>query len=182
MPIEKDVPDQCELFRLKAGVVPFRNLISGPDLLPSDSDGGDGDGDHSAASLHEAAFYVYLPTVRALLACPTDGRILEQLFSRDNAEGLTPLEACEQHQRSLRETTELDPLRVWSGYDPDALRIIYLLKRAMGEDVVVSEDEFVRIRRYGCTCERCTDGWLSPRMRYVLSCTCCALHARPACL
>ncbi|TFK86129.1 hypothetical protein K466DRAFT_663993 [Polyporus arcularius HHB13444] len=120
-------------------------------------------------TLHDAALCAYLPAVRALLALPLKSHVLDELFSRDNAEGLTPLEACEQHQRSLREEEEVDLLRLWKGHKPTALRVIYLLKRAMGEDLGMSEDEFVCRYRWGCTCEHCSDGWLSPRMRYTLS-------------
>ena len=102
--------------------------------------------------------YDDLSNVRTLCTLPPDRRTLAQLFSRNNANGLTPLEVCEQRQRRLRERTELDPLRVWTGFQAHALRIIYLLKRAMGEDLGMSEDQFVTQNQYGCTCEQLTDG------------------------
>ena len=57
-------------------------------------------------------------------------------------------------------------------FDDKPTRVVYLLKRAAGEDVGCSEDEFVRARRYGCSCGQCIEGWLSPRMRYRLTGMC----------
>jgi len=32
-----------------------------------------------------------------------------------------------------------------------------------------TEGEYIKKRRFGCTCGMCTDGWLSPRMRFRLA-------------
>ncbi len=84
--------------------------------------------------------------------------------------GSTPLELCEEGLLRARETVEyrLGDLgeAVWSGYSEDGLKVAYALRLAMGEDLgsAQTELEFVRPRRWGCTCGGCDDGWLSKRM------------------
>ena len=82
--------------------------------------------------LHVAARFCNLTAVRTLLSLLPEPVILQQLADRDNREGLTPLESCERAQRSARERKETSSF--WTGYGDDALRIIYLLRRATGED------------------------------------------------
>ena len=118
--------------------------------------------------IHIAASFTNLPAVRALLSLPPECGISEDLTSRDNVELSTPLEVCEQRLRDTREFTETLVGSLPGGSDDSGLRVLYLLKRAAGEDVGDSEDDFVHARRYGCTCGQCTEGWLSPRMRYRL--------------
>lgn len=122
--------------------------------------------DQGYTPLYLAAGFEHLPAVLALLALPPESGILDDLRSRDNADGLTPLETCEREIRSTREFTET-LLKDWDGYPDDSLRLVWNLKRAAGEDVG-SEDEFIARRKWGCTCNQCTGGWLSPRMRYRL--------------
>ncbi|OBZ78418.1 hypothetical protein A0H81_02167 [Grifola frondosa] len=117
--------------------------------------------------LYLAAGLMDLGAVRALLSLPPESGIIEDLTRRDNADGMTPLEVCERQMVSTREFSET-MLGVWGGYDDDSLRVTVLLKRAAGEDIPVTDDEYVKARKYGCTCGQCTGGWLSPRMRYRL--------------
>ncbi|KAI0330692.1 hypothetical protein GY45DRAFT_733716 [Cubamyces sp. BRFM 1775] len=123
--------------------------------------------DRGFTPLHAAAYAVNAQAVRTLLALPATSGVLEDIRERDNVAGRTPLELCEQKMRDIKESMQT-LLGTWPGHNSDALRVVYMLKRAMGEDMSLAEDEFVDQRRFGCTCGQCTDGWLSPRMRYRL--------------
>ncbi|KAK0491408.1 ankyrin repeat family protein [Armillaria novae-zelandiae] len=92
------------------------------------------------------------------------------LFNYENGDGLTPLEMLQGSMRSMREFSET-LLPYWNGYPDSSLKIEYLLKNAMNISVDgLSDDEYVSRNKYGCTCGRCDAGWLSPRMRFQLSC------------
>lgn len=97
------------------------------------------------------------------------------LTSRDNSEGMTPLEKLEEGMRSNREFMET-LLGSWNGYSEGELLSELCLKRAMGMDVFgVGSDEdeaYLVQRKWGCTCGKCVGGWLSPRMRFRLMCEC----------
>ncbi|KAI0072691.1 hypothetical protein K474DRAFT_1711376 [Panus rudis PR-1116 ss-1] len=82
---------------------------------------------------------------------------------RPNGVGKTPLETCEH---VLRSSGEFGEMFGWCRPRPEAgLRTAYVLRSAAGEDIGgLSEDEYVRVKAFGCTCNRCRDGWLSPRM------------------
>lgn len=58
------------------------------------------------------------------------------------------MEACEREIRSDREFSETLPPS-WEGSKPDALRVLYLLKKAAGEDIQVTQEQFVKDRRWG---------------------------------
>ncbi|PBK66910.1 hypothetical protein ARMSODRAFT_1046286 [Armillaria solidipes] len=74
--------------------------------------------------------------------------VRHDLFNYENGDGLTPLEMLQ-----------------------GSMRIEYLLKNAMDISVGgLSDDEYVSCNKHGCTCGRCSAGWLSPRMRFQLSC------------
>ncbi|RPD65375.1 hypothetical protein L226DRAFT_480019 [Lentinus tigrinus ALCF2SS1-7] len=118
-------------------------------------------------ALHVAAASHNLAAVQALLALPLESGILEDLTLRDNKNGFTPLEACDREMRRSKEFAQT-LLGTWSGHPAHALRTQYVLKCASGENLGISEDDYVETRRWGCTCGACTDGWLSPRMRYRL--------------
>ncbi|TFK87190.1 hypothetical protein K466DRAFT_575948 [Polyporus arcularius HHB13444] len=126
--------------------------------------------EHGFAPLHVAAMCQNSLAVKALLELPPQSGVLEDLNDRDNREGLTPLELCEREMRTTKEFSQT-LLGTWSGYSCTALRTVHALRRASGENIDVSEDEYVEMSRWGCTCGRCTSGWLSPRMRYRLLCT-----------
>ncbi|KAK0206923.1 ankyrin repeat family protein [Desarmillaria ectypa] len=104
--------------------------------------------------------------VRKLL----DLGVRHDLFDCENGDGLTPLEMLQGGMRSLWEFSET-LLPCWNGYPESGLRIEYLLKNAMNILVDgLSDDEYVYRKKYGCTCGHCGVGWLSPRMRFQLSC------------
>ena len=105
--------------------------------------------------------------LRTLLSLDPLG-IAEDLKDNKNREGITPLDGLEISMRSAKESMET-LVGVWRGYSDDALICEYLLKKAMGLPMVATiEEEYIRKRKFGCTCGTCTDGWLSPRMRFQL--------------
>jgi len=72
--------------------------------------------------------------------------------------------------RSDREFLET-LLQTWNGYKDEDLMLEVLLKRAMGMDVPEgTNEEYLRKRKWGCTCGQCDDGWMSKRMRFQLKC------------
>ncbi|KAI0360797.1 hypothetical protein OH77DRAFT_1586334 [Trametes cingulata] len=123
--------------------------------------------DRGFTPLHVSAYAANLAAAKALLALPAESGIADDLRARDNVAGRTPLELCEQKKRELKEMMQTI-VGNWPGHNLEALHIVWLLKRAVGEDVGLGEDEFVNARRWGCTCGQCTEGWLSPRMRFRL--------------
>ncbi|KAJ8487101.1 hypothetical protein ONZ51_g4399 [Trametes cubensis] len=119
--------------------------------------------------LHVAAYAGNVLAARTLLGLPVLSGIAEDVRARDNVDGRTPLEFCEDTIRDSREKAQMTvDADAWSGHGTNVLRIIFLLKKAAGEHIGLTEDEFVAQRRWGCTCGQCTAGWLSPKMRYRL--------------
>jgi hypothetical protein len=97
------------------------------------------------------------------------------LTNRLNDVFLTPLEKASERMRSEREFSET-LLQTWEGYKDEDLMLEVLLKRAMGMDVTEgTNEEYVRKRKWGCTCGQCDDGWMSKRMRFRLKCQCQSL-------
>nr|VWP00857.1 Adenylate cyclase (EC (ATP pyrophosphate-lyase) (Adenylyl cyclase) [Ganoderma boninense] len=124
--------------------------------------------DNQGRSALRAAIYARnLTAIQALLALPIESGIQEELRSRDET-GWTPVEACE---REIRSDSALDLLLRRVPEAPASLRILYVLKKASGEDIQATQEEFINSRQWGCSCGQCTDGWLSPRMRYRLKWT-----------
>jgi hypothetical protein len=114
---------------------------------------------------------------RALEALISLG-VTDQLKDRSNAYKSTPLEACEQSLSARRRFLKTFGLE---GFTPNAedaesekglLLCIVKLKRAMGmlEMENMTDEEYVEQIKYGCTCEVCAGGFLSPRMRFRLMC------------
>ncbi|KAF9221335.1 hypothetical protein BS17DRAFT_768642 [Gyrodon lividus] len=101
--------------------------------------------------------------VRALLSFG----VQEDLFKRDNAEYMTPLEECAKKMRSTREFSET-LIGDWNGYPDESLLIKASLKRAMGHEMPSTDEEYIKQRKYGCSCGSCVAGWLSPRMQFRL--------------
>ncbi|KAJ7108467.1 ankyrin repeat family protein [Mycena crocata] len=85
-----------------------------------------------------------------------------------NAEGVTPLEQLANTMRSEKEFSEI--FLQWKGYSDGQIAIERLLKQAMGQTVDETIDTYSSKKKYGCTCDRCAGGWLSPRMRFRLDC------------
>ncbi|KAF7350969.1 Ankyrin repeat family protein [Mycena sanguinolenta] len=83
-----------------------------------------------------------------------------------NAEGVTPLEQLANVMRSGREFSEI--FLGWQGYSDDELTMQYLLKQGMGQAVGLNLADYISKKKYGCTCDKCARGWLSPRMRFAL--------------
>ncbi|KAG6852335.1 hypothetical protein C0991_000626 [Blastosporella zonata] len=72
---------------------------------------------------------------------------------------------------SLLETKLLRLLRLVKiqndGYPMDELTQEFAIKRVPGMPVRL--EDYIEQRKWGCMCGKCTEGWLSPRMRYRLA-------------
>ncbi|KAJ6460373.1 hypothetical protein C8R47DRAFT_933520, partial [Mycena vitilis] len=87
----------------------------------------------------------------------------DDLKSRDNGEHLTPLEACDDEMCSSREFAEIFKREGWSGYPTIGLYMKAAIERAMKHPMPPTDDEYVAQKKWGCTCDKCYSGWLSPR-------------------
>ncbi|KAJ6460369.1 hypothetical protein C8R47DRAFT_994153 [Mycena vitilis] len=83
--------------------------------------------------------------------------------SRDNGDHVTPLEACDDQMCSSREFAEMFSQDGWEGYLNTGLYVKAALKRAMGHHMPPTDDKYVAQKKWGCTCDKCYSGWLSPR-------------------
>lgn len=101
--------------------------------------------------------------VRALVALG----VQEDLIRRDNTDGLTVREICDREMHTSREFQET-LIGKWAGYTNNQLQIHLMIKRAMGDEVQETDDEYLAARKWGCSCGKCVDGWLSPMMLYRL--------------
>lgn len=82
---------------------------------------------------------------------------------------MTPLEALDESMRSTRLFLETMGIP-WNGYSTEELTCQYLLKKAQNvPGLPSSEAEYISLCKLGCTCGQCIDGWLSGRMRFLLS-------------
>ncbi|KAJ7350700.1 ankyrin repeat family protein [Mycena albidolilacea] len=126
--------------------------------------------DQDPRSIHKADDMGFTPIFVAVssLNVVATRKLLEwdlraDLENAANAEGTTPLERLADTMRSGREFAEI--FLGWKGYSQDELTLQELLKQAMGQtaDANISENG-----KYGCTCNQCAGGWLSPRMRFRL--------------
>ncbi|KAJ7116328.1 hypothetical protein C8R44DRAFT_627744 [Mycena epipterygia] len=87
----------------------------------------------------------------------------EDFNSRDNGDHITPLEACNAAMRSNREFEEIFVSEGWRGYSDTSLLMKAALKRAMGHPMPKTDAEYVAKKKWGCNCNSCYGGWLSPR-------------------
>lgn len=114
---------------------------------------------------HLAASGCNLYALRTLL----DLDVSMDLRDANNWFDTTPLEALNESMRRTRWFSETMSLR-WNGYSENELTCQYLLKKAMGVvGLSSSQSEYTAQYRLGCTCGQCNDGWLSDRMRFILS-------------
>jgi hypothetical protein len=119
--------------------------------------------------VHVAAVSANVHALRALLELyPSPSEVAEDVKDVGNRDGITPIEGLREVMRSSRQFSET-LLGKWDGYNEDELRCEYLLAKAGGGSVQETEEEYVKKRKWGCTCGTCTNGWLSPRMRFRLS-------------
>ncbi|OJT12386.1 hypothetical protein TRAPUB_11088 [Trametes pubescens] len=123
--------------------------------------------DHGFTPLHAAVSATNLAALQTLLSLPAISNVTEDLHSRENIMGRTPLELCKQEMRDAMERAERAHVE-WEGHSTDTLRIAFLLGRASGHPSPLPEDAYIVSRKWGCTCGRCTAGWLSARMQYRL--------------
>lgn len=116
--------------------------------------------------LHQAAALYNVRAIRALLDLSLGSdNASSDLSRRDNTNGDTPLEACGRSMLESKEFREamLGGIDRWTGYPEEALQCAYELRKAMGEDVGLAA-EYIRTRKWGCTCGQCSGTWLSKRM------------------
>ncbi|KAJ6448897.1 hypothetical protein C8R45DRAFT_1045588 [Mycena sanguinolenta] len=99
-----------------------------------------------------------LPALRTLISLSVSA---EDFNCRNNKDHLTPLEACNANMCSMRDFEEI--FGFWNGYSDISLRIKAALKRAMGHPMPPTDEEYVALKKWGCTCGNCVEGWLSPR-------------------
>ncbi|THH28406.1 hypothetical protein EUX98_g5788 [Antrodiella citrinella] len=130
--------------------------------------------DSGMTPLHVAAGLMNKLAVETLLK-PEIAGAESDLNRRDNVNGKTPLEVLEASMRNNAEFKAVMLQRSNDPYPDEGLQCAYLLRKAMAEPVGTLE-EYVKMKRFGCTCNKCTDGWLSPRMRYRLLCTSELIH------
>ncbi|KAF7289340.1 Ankyrin repeat family protein [Mycena indigotica] len=116
--------------------------------------------------LHTAADNVNLFALRKLLSWDMSA----DLVNITNASGETPLGALQLQMNCDRTDVDTQLVYNWEGYPEDELEAEFLLKQRMGIPVPSTLGEYIQKSRYGCTCGQCTGGWLSPRMRFQLSC------------
>lgn len=107
--------------------------------------------------VHIAAASENVHALRVLL----EFDMTEDLKDAENDGGVTPLEGLEVSMRIVKEIIDLRG--VWKGCSDEGLICEYLLKKG-----TAGEAEYVKKNKFGCTCGMCTDGWLSPRMRFQL--------------
>ncbi|TFY50851.1 hypothetical protein EVG20_g11291 [Dentipellis fragilis] len=115
--------------------------------------------------IHLAARLKVTQAVRTLLLL---GAAVD-LNRRDNCEGWTVLETCSSEMLKNREYQEI--LSEYRGNDKAYLRIIWLIKQALNwPGFAESEEAYIAVKQWGCTCRQCADGWYSKRMRWTLMC------------
>ncbi|PPQ99871.1 hypothetical protein CVT26_009315 [Gymnopilus dilepis] len=123
---------------------------------------------HGMTPISNAASKENVYAIRALLQVDPIGAV-EDLRDNENMESMTPLEALENSMRAAKEFSET-LMGGWRGYSDDSLRCEYLIKKALGSPLFSeTESEYIKKRKFGCSCGACMGGWLSPRMRYRLS-------------
>ncbi|KAJ7072821.1 ankyrin repeat family protein [Mycena amicta] len=114
--------------------------------------------------IHMAAGQKNLVAVRKLLTWD----LRADLQNVSNVNGVNPLKLLQLEMQSSRSFTEM-LLVNWRGYSTLELTVEYLLKQAMpGQEFCGSLQNYIAKRKYGCTCDQCVGGWLSPRMRFQL--------------
>ncbi|RDB16562.1 hypothetical protein Hypma_002762 [Hypsizygus marmoreus] len=96
--------------------------------------------------------------------------VADDLLNANNKEGMTPLEKVETSSTAMRDFQQA-MTGSWDGHSDGLLTCEFLLKRALGLPTVYdTEEKYVKMRKWGCTCGACAGGWLSPRMRFRLEC------------
>lgn len=115
----------------------------------------DGDG---FTPMHVAAATANIVAVKILLELGAR----EDVLDRDNGDGTNALMMNRKLMENTREFAEtISPS--WQGYADDRLIVEAMLKRATGEDVGTDE-QYIRSKKWGCTCGQCIGGWLSLQM------------------
>ncbi|KAG7447836.1 uncharacterized protein BT62DRAFT_993416 [Guyanagaster necrorhizus] len=125
--------------------------------------------DKDPASIHVPERRGFLPVFAAARASNIHALnklieigVAEDLKNFDNIEGSTPLEDVLSLMKWSREKSELRT-GMWAGNSEMDMKVVNILKTAMN----LPTDSYVQFK-FGCTCAQCSDGWLSPRMRFAL--------------
>ncbi|KAJ7039526.1 hypothetical protein C8F04DRAFT_949523 [Mycena alexandri] len=115
---------------------------------------------HGFRPIHIAVMSDNLHALRKLIAL---GLTNEDFHLRQNGDHLTPLEALSGEMRESREFQEIFKREGWQGHSDTKLQLEAMLKRAMGHPMPATDDEYMSKKKWGCTCDKCHGGWLSPR-------------------
>ncbi|TFY56509.1 hypothetical protein EVG20_g8897, partial [Dentipellis fragilis] len=119
--------------------------------------------DEGRTPIFTAVFMRSVQAVRTLLLLDA----AQDLDRRDNITNRTPLEYCSETMMFKKESQEMKG--VFTGNAERSLRMIWLMKRALGSPgLVESEEVYVKAQRWDCTCGKCLDGWYSQRMQWAL--------------
>ncbi|KAJ7746590.1 hypothetical protein B0H16DRAFT_1320895 [Mycena metata] len=115
---------------------------------------------HGFRPIHIAVMSDNLHALRTLIAL---GLTDDDFHSRQNGDHLTPLEALSGEMCESREFQEIFKREGWEGHSNTKLQLEAMLKRAMGHPMPATDDEYISKKKWGCTCDKCHGGWLSPR-------------------
>jgi hypothetical protein len=116
--------------------------------------------------LHHLSSRLHPESVRWLLANPDFSNTL--MIAHD-IEGYIPLEALQEQLDKNRSIVEWGTTvyisDTFRGFPPEAVNCLVALQQL--ENVTLSQ---LQRLKYGCTCGQCIDGFLSPRMKFLLLC------------
>ncbi|KAI0059550.1 hypothetical protein BV25DRAFT_1860133 [Artomyces pyxidatus] len=128
-------------------------FLVNPDLIHSRDDLG-------STPLYLAVNSQRVVIVRTLLGFGAESDIMR----RDNVFRENAWEHCVGRMRGVRERKGV-LYGIYDGNNESLLRIKFLLKKAIGFEMSATEAEYVKLKRWACTCGKCVGGWLSPKMK-----------------
>ncbi|KAG8937114.1 hypothetical protein FRC02_006314 [Tulasnella sp. 418] len=119
-----------------------------------------------ATPLHMAGMCGHVQAIRTLLELGASSDL-----NIRNSYGKTPSDCCIEELEEIRRSQErtwrqMMGISCWAGFPETKLRALGILRHAMGLEI--TEEEFMKQYKFGCTCGSCVDGWLSKRMKYYL--------------
>lgn len=86
--------------------------------------------------------------------------------------GDTPLMVLDRFMSACRKFERFSGLVEWEGHDAEDCRCKLIMLKAMKSQILdlegCSEDDILARIKWGCTCGKCIQGWLSPSMLFRL--------------